>query len=86
MAKKYIDADKLKALIDETMKPGDLFNPIDFKSAIYMVDAEDVAPVIHAEWKNNGANYKCSNCGNTEPYYDMLYCPKCGAKMDAESE
>lgn len=43
---------------------------------------EDVAPVAYAEWEDNGANYKCSNCGNTESYYDMLYCPHCGAKME----
>lgn len=46
------------------------------------VESKDVALVVHAEWKDNGANFKCSNCGNTETYDDMLFCPKCGAKMD----
>ena len=33
------------------------------------------------EWMDNGANYKCSNCGHTESYYDMNYCPCCGERM-----
>ena len=36
-----------------------------------------------AEWKEDGSwyFYKCSNCGHTEPYYVMVYCPVCGARM-----
>ena len=36
----------------------------------------------HAKWKLDGSVYKCSNCGNAEPYYDFSYCPCCGARMD----
>ena len=38
--------------------------------------------VKYAKWLDNGANYECSNCGHTEGYYDMRYCPNCGAKME----
>lgn len=38
--------------------------------------------VKHGEWLENGANYKCSECGNTESYYSDSYCRVCGAKMD----
>ena len=50
--------------------------------------AEDVAPIVHAEWikiKSNGvgATAECSNCGRAiYGYYTMKYCPDCGAKMD----
>lgn len=46
-----------------------------------MPDA-DVEEVRHGEWLENGANYKCSRCGNTEPYYTDSYCRVCGAKME----
>lgn len=42
----------------------------------------DFAPVVHAEWIQDGCMYKCSNCGNHESYYDDCYCRVCGAKMD----
>ena len=41
-----------------------------------------IDPIKRAEWKEDGALYKCTNCGHTEGYYDMSYCPKCGARMD----
>ena len=34
-----------------------------------------------AEWKEDGALYRCTHCGHTESYYDMSYCPVCGAMM-----
>lgn len=46
----------------------------------------DVEEVRHGEWLENGANYKCSRCGNTEPYYTDSYCRACGARMDGEKE
>ena len=49
-------------------------------------DGGDVAEVKHGEWLENGANYKCSVCGNTESYYTDSYCRVCGAKMDGGGE
>lgn len=60
--------------------------------------AEDVAPVIHAHWKEfedySGTVYpECSRCGlvwwleeGTAEDNEMYYCPKCGAKMDEEAQ
>ena len=45
-------------------------------------NTETIESVKHAEWKEDGCLYKCSNCGHTEEYYDMSYCPCCGARMD----
>lgn len=57
-------------------------------------ETEDVAPVIHAHWKefeDYGGNVypECSRCGlvwwleeGTAEENEMYYCPKCGAKMD----
>ena len=45
-------------------------------------NAPTIDPVKHAEWKEDGCLYKCTNCGHTEEYYDMSYCPCCGARMD----
>lgn len=45
-----------------------------------------VEEVMHGEWLENGANYKCSRCGNTESYYTDSYCRVCGARMDGEKE
>lgn len=50
---------------------------------------EDVAPVVHAEWRNNINGYpECTNCGYMPAYdtamddiYYSPYCPNCGAKM-----
>lgn len=49
---------------------------------------EDVAPVRHARWDENG---RCSNCGGHAPfwcmastYYKSQWCQECGAKMDLE--
>lgn len=41
-----------------------------------------IDPIKRAERKEDGCLYKCSNCGHTEEYYDMSYCPVCGARMD----
>lgn len=45
--------------------------------------SEDVTPVRHGEWFGT----VCSACGeSTSFYYDCDYCPKCGAKMDGETD
>lgn len=49
--------------------------------------AEDVAPVIHAEWvgiDDDPMKFRCSKC--SEMYWGIRrnFCPNCGAKMDKE--
>lgn len=80
--------DVLTALVDREHEVIDLINN--------NVPTEDVAPVIHAHWKEfedySGAVYpECSRCGlvwwleeGTAEDNEMYYCPKCGAKMDEE--
>ena len=65
-----------------------------FMSIAESTESEDVAPVVHAHWKEyfdvGGAIYiECSACGliwwldeGTAEENEMFYCPKCGAKMD----
>ena len=63
--------------------------------------AVDAAPVVHARWELHGndddcgSSYFCTNCGsgydeelfyNHEHYAPYLFCPHCGAKMDAKEE
>lgn len=51
--------------------------------------AEDVAPVVHAEWFEKKSMIYCSNCASSwEAGYinDFKYCPHCGAKMDKEDK
>lgn len=55
----------------------------------------DAVPVVHAEWIDIQPDYhsgfygnvhKCSNCNDyyTTEYYDLFFCPRCGAKMDGK--
>ena len=60
------------------------------------IPAADVAPVVHAKWKEESPDYLdgdsvyiCSICGETwnleagtPKENNMNYCPNCGAKMD----
>ena len=55
------------------------------------LEAEDVAPVIHAKWIEDvyqDEPYVCSNCGwaENDDIHRITggYCVFCGAKMDAE--
>ena len=81
---KYIDADKLKTKVgwvgDE--KTGRQF--VDsVEKWLDMQPAEDVATVVHAEWKDNyNGTFTCSNCNGKASRGN--YCPRCGAKMDVE--
>lgn len=48
----------------------------------------DVAPIVHAYWKEinniydyNNNDFECSACGGGS-HHRSAYCSKCGAKMD----
>lgn len=75
---KYIDAEKLcEGLVSN--------DPVVI--AAKCAPEEDVAPVVHANWKNTIIFYlwSCSNCQVREPVRS-LYCPWCGAKMDKKEK
>ena len=56
-------------------------------------EAADVAPVVHAQWKqisepdeDGDVWYRCTACSSNDlhsPGIDVPYCWHCGAKMDA---
>ena len=58
------------------------------------IPAIDVAPVVHEQWIEAccGKVCICSRCGKEFDYTcneikdEWLFCPKCGAKMDAEED
>lgn len=89
---RFIDAEKLINRINAYV-----INSQDvmfIRKLIKDLETEDVAPVVHAHWKEyvdvGGAIYiECSACGliwwldeGTAEDNEMYYCPKCGAKMD----
>lgn len=87
METKYIRAD----LFMNCIAGEDLFTPEEIKTALEMVPAEDVKPVVHAHWIEHRANngnmhYICSRCGKkvSYPYAKKRwkFCIECGAKMD----
>lgn len=61
-------------------------------SAIEMLPAADVAPVVHGRWIEKTAHdrrqyFECSNCGKQENKHTAIrggFCWNCGAKMDKE--
>ncbi len=60
---------------------------IEAHETIYMMEPEDVRPVVRGRWVDG----KCDNCGEHAPYWCLAttfhesnYCPNCGAQMDAD--
>lgn len=52
---------------------------------VLLMDAQEVK---HGRWKhhqygNTAGYYECDNCGKINSYKSN-YCPKCGARMDAQ--
>lgn len=92
----YIDKDEIKReLINraEELEQVESFDAVLRSAAIYMsllylelVKPKDVAPVVHAHWKEKHRNYMvCTNCGKYRGDWrteSFVYCPYCGAKMD----
>ena len=63
---------------------------VQFIGTVLKVKSADVAPVVHAHWKDNkNGTVSCSRCSTwfqkeCEPY--LRFCGYCGAKMDAQGE
>lgn len=89
----YIDREKLIESIKNDCHEQVYYTKEDAIDCIKSAISENVAPVVHGEWK-----YKeewgrlvtncCSICGQslTTAYGErkMNFCPNCGAKMDAK--
>lgn len=48
----------------------------------------DVAPVVHAYWRDTGSGQECSACKEIQYGYDTgrHYCANCGAKTDGKEQ
>ena len=81
---RLIDADK--AIEDIKERWSEFFCPeCGYEVAVQFIEEQEtIDPIIHAEWKEDGCLYKCSNCGMTNSYYSDSYCVCCGAKMDKD--
>lgn len=82
---RYISSEKLINIIN----PKGLNNPLvrlqDIMRAIAMTPTEDVAPMVHAHWKQVSEKYPryvCTACNHLFNNKGFKYCPFCGAKMD----
>ena len=69
--------------------------PERFEYVIKNQPTVEAKAVVHAEWIDIQPDYhsgfygnvhKCSNCNDyyTTEYYDLFFCPRCGAKMDGK--
>ena len=74
--RKYIDAEKLNALLDDLCITDGIYD------AIQSLPAADVTEVKHGKWSATGL---CSNCHKLfQGGYFSYYCPNCGTIMDGE--
>lgn len=95
---KYIDADRmmreLKVAYEEAYEEVGVTEDAlmdmvyKFVQALLMAaPAEDVAPVVRAEWETDGIAMVCSKCRKNlvveQGDAEMNFCPNCGADMRA---
>ena len=55
---------------------------------VEQMPSADVAPVVHAYWRDTGSGQECSICKEIQYGYDTgrHYCANCGAKMDGDEQ
>lgn len=61
----------------------------DLAEDFYGIPAADVAPVVHAQWIEDGSGIII--CPECKRGYNLIakythYCPNCGAKMDGDAD
>lgn len=91
---RYIDVepleDKLKEHIKKTESELMLGALSTFVRLLDITPTADVAPVRHGRWEDNGIEgstlVKCSACGFDTGAFTFTYCPRCGARMDGDSD
>ena len=96
----YIEREALIKAIENDCLELVYYTKEDAVQCVKAIPADDVAPVVHAYWDDSG-RYRferdgslaipCSNCGcalKEDEYkkYIWSYCPKCGARMDADTQ
>jgi hypothetical protein len=82
---KYINAATAAEIISDKLNI-----PLnDLCDIVAEIPSEDVQPVKHGRWIDNGICDSmlsaCSICGYSCGAYSFNYCPNCGAKMDDDS-
>lgn len=82
----YIDREKIIESIKKDCLEQVYYTKEDVIDCIKSAISEDVAPLVHGTWLDFRGRPQCFNCKAVWPedYYQHNYCPKCGAKMDAE--
>ena len=95
----YIEREALLSDIQAAVDNGGMGGMVAgaLKRYVKRVPAADVAPTVHGRWIHNTIDYpqsgwiehKCSICEhwqvtNQPTCEHLMYCPNCGAKMDAE--
>jgi hypothetical protein len=84
---KYINAATAAEIISDKLNI-----PLnDLCDIVAEIPSEDVQPVKHGRWINEGfLNIYCSNCSKTPDGWPTPmqtdYCPNCGGRMDGDSE
>lgn len=68
--------------------PFTLLTPEEFAEYLYELPAADVAPVVHAQWIEDGSGIII--CPECKRGYNLIakythYCPNCGAIMDGNA-
>lgn len=94
----YIDAEKMQSHLEEEIEgcgnPTADNNPIAYGTTLGLkmalsyaktLPTADVAPVVHAHWKQVSEKYPryvCTACNHLFNNKGFKYCPFCGANMD----
>lgn len=73
-------------LVDGANSDTGLYKAKDVYKGLHDIPAADVAPVVHAYWRDTGSGQECSACKEIQYGYDTgrYFCANCGAKMDGE--
>ena len=85
---RYIDADKLCEELKLMAKHQDPYKQNTILGVVSTIEnwkTADVVEVKHGEWRDSrNGTYTCSVCGGKAS--KMIWCGRCGAKMDGGKE
>ena len=88
-AEERAEADNEK---DRTFNAGEIHCARRSTRKVNDLPAVDAVPVVHARWIDLRESHKdipkieCSNCRTMIIGLESKFCPKCGARMDAEED